>query len=385
RVADQGDSLGLLGGRQALGQERQAVRLEHQHRPARADAAGHPIDPGVVPLHRAGAAGRVPAAVAVGEVVEDHDRQAAGAGADHHVGLHRHLDLREPVAHPPGRGLAGDLVQGGRVGRAGGAPLLGGAPGVGLGIQHPVRVVERVLPLVARRRHAGPRLSGQARGGDGGGPRRDHAGGAEENQPGQATTHGRLGYHVAGGRARRWRRSSRRWRRRAPRSLSPGKRMLMSTPPMTATPRTRSSGASGSGVGGERLTFWKPPMMAVPCTSTASPGGTRIWTPPKKAFTSRSITPRGKRASRRSRQTPPIMATTRKRRGTVHDPRRSTPPNTAYIVWGGSSGVSPAGASATEGAGTASAVVALGRPSSTASMSAMESVVWTRVTRRSNS
>src|SRR6266404_3795034 len=58
-------------------------------------------------------------------------------------------------------------------------------------------------------------------------------------------------------------------------------------------------------------------MMAVPCVSTARPGGTMISVPPINDRTSISTVPGGKRASRRSRWAPPIIATTRSRRGMV--------------------------------------------------------------------
>ena len=132
-----------------------------------------------------------------------------------------------------------------------------------------------------------------------------------------------------------WRssRSSRLWRRAAPASLSPGSIMRTSTPPMMATPCTRTIGASGSGDAGERSTCAKPPMIAEPCICTASPGGTMMSMPPNTARTWMSTPPGGKRASRRSSCTPPIAAVTRSLCGTVHVPPRCTPPNTANIDW----------------------------------------------------
>ena len=96
---------------------------------------------------------------------------------------------------------------------------------------------------------------------------------------------------------------------RAPRSLSPGRRISTFTPPIIVRPCTRSSGASGSGLAGARLTSANPPMIAEPCICTASPGGTTMLMPPITAVTSMSTTPGGKRASRRSRLAPPNIAT----------------------------------------------------------------------------
>ena len=159
------------------------------------DAGRHVVDPLAIAGGRAGAAGGVAAAVAEGEVVEDHHRQAAAAVAAPDVGLHRHLNLREPVPHPGRRRLAGNLVHRNSVLGTGAPPLVGGAAGIRFGVEHPVGVLERVLPLHAWRAHAGVRLARGAGGGERRRSGRDHAGHerktrAEDDDDGGQASHG---------------------------------------------------------------------------------------------------------------------------------------------------------------------------------------------------
>ena len=165
--------------------------------------ARHAVDPLAVAGGRAGAARRVAAAVAEGEVVEDHHRQAAAArcGSRRRSSPPSRSAGTSSPSRPPTGWPAILSIAAASAGRER-APLLGGAAGVRFGVEHPVGVLERILPLHPGRGHVGARLAGDARGGDRRRAGRDHAGGerdqGERRGARSEATHA-LGYHVGGG------------------------------------------------------------------------------------------------------------------------------------------------------------------------------------------
>ena len=92
------------------------------------------------------------------------------------------------------------------------------------------------------------------------------------------------------------------------------------TPPISASPTTRTLGAPGSP--GPLARWSKPPMMPKPDTSTSTSSPTMMSTPPIRVKTSMVTSRWLNRASRRSSWTPPSTATTLCRGGTTHVPPR---------------------------------------------------------------
>jgi Dienelactone hydrolase family len=131
------------------------------------------------------------------------------------------------------------------------------------------------------------------------------------------------------------------------------------TPPMMAQPTTRTRGAPGEP--GALAEGSKPPIRPRPATSTATCSGTVMLMPPIRQNARMVTSAAAKVACRRSRSTPPQMATAWYAGGTTQGPVRRAP---HMIATEAGAPVAPAmtlGGAAGRGAGTAGPITGPGR------------------------